>query len=82
MALAPSNFYSPVSITSMYPPHWREPMDATTKNEVIRLLILQKMADGMPAPEAIDAVCGAGTYKRLAGDLWAKLREQQGLPTE
>jgi hypothetical protein len=57
-------------------------MDAATKNDLIRLLLLQKMADGMSAQEALDAVCGAGTYARLAGDLWATLLEQQGLPTE
>jgi hypothetical protein len=56
-------------------------MDTATKNKAVRLLILQKMAAGMSAPEALDAVCGAGTYKRLAGDLWAELRKRHGLST-
>jgi hypothetical protein len=37
-----------------------------------RILVL--MQTGMTLPQAIDAVLGAGTYLKLAGDLYDALR--------
>jgi hypothetical protein len=53
-------------------------MDAITKNAAISAAILAKTQAGTSLSEAIDAVLGAGTYARLAGDIYESLRTKQG----
>jgi len=40
----------------------------------VSALILARLAAGATVAEALDAVCGAGSHARLAGDLWEALR--------
>lgn len=40
--------------------------------------ILLNVANGMSLAEAIDAVLGAGTYAKLAGDVYDELRRATG----
>ena len=40
-----------------------------TKNVKIGRLIIEAISNGMTPAEAIDAVCGEGTYKALASDV-------------
>ena len=51
-----------------------------TKQQQIGAMILEKVAGGMAIDQAMDAVCGAGTYQKLASDTWTALRIKQGLP--
>lgn len=43
-------------------------------NAKISAAILTKIAQGMTTREAVDAVLGEGTFKKLAGDLYDALR--------
>jgi hypothetical protein len=45
-----------------------------TKNQAISAAILAKIAAGMTVQEAIDAILGAGTYERVAGEVYDALR--------
>jgi hypothetical protein len=45
-----------------------------TKSQVISAMILAHKANGKTTAEAIDAVCGAGTYARLAGEVYDALK--------
>lgn len=51
-------------------------MDAF-KNAEISLRILSKKAEGLSLPEAVDAVLGAGTYRRIADEVWEKARAKK-----
>jgi hypothetical protein len=44
-----------------------------TTNAKISALILANLAAGMTLPQAIDAVLGAGTYERTAGEVYDTL---------
>jgi len=44
------------------------------KNAEISRRILAGMSVGMTIQEAIDAVCGAGTFAKLAADLHAQMQ--------
>lgn len=44
------------------------------KNAQISALILARVQAGMPLRNAIDAVLGAGTFERLAGEIYEALR--------
>ena len=44
------------------------------KNALISARILALVAQGMEPGAALDAVCGAGTFDRMAGDLYDRLR--------
>ncbi len=44
------------------------------KNAKISALILAKVAEGMSASQAVNAVLGAGTFEKLAGELYEALR--------
>ena len=44
------------------------------KNATISAAILYKIAIGMTTREAVDAVLGAGTYTRVAGEVYDALR--------
>ena len=45
-----------------------------TKTQAISAMILNKIAAGMTAKEAINAVLGAGAYEKLAGEVYDELR--------
>lgn len=49
-------------------------MDATAKNSMISAAILARIAQGSTPAQAMDAVLGAGTYAKLAGDLYDALK--------
>lgn len=42
---------------------------------IISAKILTLVSTGMTVQEALDAVCGAGTFEKLASDLYDALRE-------
>lgn len=44
------------------------------KNATISAMIVEKMGEGMTVREALDAVCGAGTFAKLAGELYDEMR--------
>lgn len=44
------------------------------KNALISAMILQKIAQGMNVRQAIDAVLGAGTAEKIAGDVYDQIR--------
>ena len=46
------------------------------ENALISAQILALVAGGMPLREALDTVCGAGTFEKLAGDVYDTLRAQ------
>lgn len=46
------------------------------KNAAISAMIVAKMNEGMTVREALDAVCGAGTFEKLAGDVYDALRQK------
>lgn len=48
-----------------------------TKNQAISAMILAKVAEGMDVREALDAVCGAGSFERLASNLYHQLRGEE-----
>ncbi len=43
-------------------------------NAAISRAIMAKMAEGLPVNKALDAVCGAGTFAKLAGEVYDALR--------
>lgn len=45
--------------------------------KAISAAILAKVAAGANVAEAVDAVLGAGTYVKMAGDLYDTLRAKQ-----
>lgn len=45
-----------------------------TKQQAISAKIATLVAQGMDISEALDAVCGAGTYEKLASDVYHGLR--------
>lgn len=45
-----------------------------TKQQAISALILAEVAKGATPQEAVDAILGAGTYERLAGEVWEALQ--------
>ena len=48
-----------------------------TKTQAISSRIAALIANGYSIPQAIDAVMGAGTYARIASDVWDALNAQQ-----
>jgi hypothetical protein len=50
-----------------------------TTKQIISAKIIAAMAQGMTIDQAIDSVCGAGTYANLTSDLYDALRAKQGL---
>lgn len=48
------------------------------KNAAISAQILSLKAAGMTTREAVDAVLGAGTYSRIAGEIYDALRAKAG----
>ncbi len=49
--------------------------DAATKNEAISRMIIEALDNGHSVDEAIDAVLGAGTYAKVASELYDALRK-------
>ena len=49
-------------------------MSTAEKNAAISRMILAKEAEGLTIREAIDAVLGAGSYERIAGEVYDALR--------
>ena len=45
-----------------------------TKNQAISIAILKAISEGKTQREAIDSVLGAGTFDKLAGDLYDALK--------
>lgn len=51
-----------------------------TKTQQISALIAAEFArNGGDIAKALDAVCGAGTYAKLASEVYNELRAKQGL---
>lgn len=46
------------------------------KNALISDLIIREVESGKTVPQAVDAVCGAGTFERLASDLYDAFRAE------
>lgn len=46
------------------------------KNAALSLRILLKMSEGMTPDQALDAVLGAGTFQRIAGEVYDQLRAE------
>lgn len=65
---------SPYSQITGGDPH--HPNELMTKQQAISALILAEVAKGSTIQEAFDAVLGAGSYKRLAGEVWEAFRAQ------
>jgi hypothetical protein len=53
-------------------PQRRQQMDSnrTAKNALISKMLLDRVAQGVPVPQAFDEIFGAGAYKRLADEIW------------
>ena len=49
-------------------------MTIDRKNAAISSAILAEVAKGKSTADAVDAVLGAGTYARIAGDVYDSLR--------
>lgn len=45
-----------------------------TKQQIISARILKLVAEGHDIRAAMDAVLGAGSFEKLAGDLWEAFR--------
>ncbi len=54
-------------------------MTNTRANALISAAILARVQKGMSMKDAMDEVLGAGTYEKLAGDVYDQLRAKQGL---
>lgn len=50
-------------------------MNTLTTNQVISARIVAKMAEGFDIAQAVDAVLGAGTYMKLATEVWEAARK-------
>ena len=48
-----------------------------TANQIISAKLLSLVANGMTMREAIDAVLGAGTFERVAGDVYDALNTKR-----
>lgn len=46
------------------------------KNAQISMMILEKIATGLSVREAVDAVLGEGTSKRLAEELYDEIKKR------
>lgn len=57
----------------------RTPAERTAINSLISARILAAQADGLDLPAALDKVLGAGTYARIACELYDALRAKAGL---
>lgn len=58
--------------------HERTAADRTAINALISARILAAEADGLDLADAVDRVLGAGTFAKVAGDLYDALRTQAG----
>lgn len=47
-----------------------------TKQQIISARIATLIANGHSVPAAVDAVLGAGTYAKIAADVWSALRAE------
>ena len=65
---------SPYCQTTGGDPH--HPNELMTKQQAISALIVAEVANGSTIQEAFDAVLGAGSYERLAGEVWEAFRAQ------
>jgi hypothetical protein len=45
-----------------------------TTSQKISLAIITKIQGGMTVEQAVDAVLGAGSYQKIAAEVWAALR--------
>jgi hypothetical protein len=54
-------------------------LTTTEKNALINTAIVANLNAGMDIVAAVDAVMGAGSYKRIAGMVYDSLRAAQGL---
>lgn len=54
----------------------RTPAQRTAINALISARILAAQADGLDLPAAVDKVLGAGTYARIAGEVYDELRSR------
>lgn len=54
-------------------------LNTTDKSLVITVTLRTLIGAGMAVDAAVDAVLGAGAYRKLAGDVYHALRAQQGL---
>lgn len=54
-------------------------LDRIAKNAEISKRILDLVAQGKTAAEAVDAVLGAGTYRKLADEVYDELRRKSGM---
>ena len=52
-------------------------MNQVLKNAAISAKIIAKMQAGLSVQEAIDAVLGAGTFTKLAGEVYDELRSKK-----
>jgi hypothetical protein len=50
-----------------------------TKNQAISEMIIALTKCGFSAREALDMVCGAGTYDKLAEEVYYELRRRAGM---
>lgn len=61
-------------------------MNTTTRAAIISAtisrMIVSKVNAGMQIDQAVDAVLGAGTYKRIAGEVYHALRAKAQQPTD
>ena len=48
--------------------------ERNAKNAKISAMLVALMGAGMPVRDAVDAVLGAGTYEKLAGDVYDMIR--------
>lgn len=49
------------------------------KNALINTAIVAGLKSGLDTVQAVDAVMGEGSYKKIAGMVYHQLRAQQGL---
>jgi hypothetical protein len=52
------------------------PETAFDPHALISARILRRVRDGADVADALDDVCGAGTFQKLASDLYDRLRER------
>ena len=48
------------------------------KKALISDLIIREVESGKTVPQAVDAVCGAGSFERLASELYDAFRAEGG----
>lgn len=54
-------------------------LSTTEKNALINTAIVAGLKAGLSIDQAVDAVMGEGSYKRIAGMVYTALRAKQGL---